>query len=262
MDNRSDKNRRSASLLIVLFGASMTALSTALFFLLLLILGSPWVGLIVATLTLIFVAYLSATSERRALRTLANQEILKGQYPRLTNLVEALCLSTGIPVPEIRVLSAEARNIAALGRSSARSTLIVTTGLLDSASRIELEAVVANRISQIAAGQIALATTALATFGLQIGIATTWIRPFAFLPREFKKKIGLELDPSDDFYNDGAGVALTRYPPGMVEALEMMENRNEVAKAGCLSDSLWVLSTSQKTDRPTVDARVTALREL
>ena len=152
--------------------------------------------------------------------------------------------------------------MAAVGRSSSKSTLIVTTGLLDSASRIELEALVANRISQIAAGQTALATTALSTFGLQIGIATIRVRPFALLPMNVKKRIGLELDPSDDFVNDSAGVALTRYPPGMVEALAMMENRNALAKAGAITDSLWVLSTEQNTDRPTAEARMTALREL
>ncbi len=77
-----------------------------------------------------------------------------------------------------------------------------------------------------------------------------------------KKRIGLALDPSDDFFNDGIGVALTRYPPGMVEALAMMENRNALAKADRITDSLWILSTRQNTDRPTAEARMTALREL
>ena len=262
MDNLSDKNRQRATQLIALFAISVTALSTALFFLVLIISGSPWFGLIVAVLTLTSITYLTATSEQRALGTLENQQMHSDQYPRLTNLVEAICLTTGIPVPEIRILSTETRNMAAVGRSSAKSTLIVTTGLLDSASRIELEALVANRISQIAAGQTALATTALSTFGLQIGIATIRVRPFAFLPTNVKKRIGLELDPSDDFVNDSAGVALTRYPPGMVEALAMMENRNALAKAGAITDSLWVLSTEQNTDRPTAEARMTALREL
>tara|TARA_Y100001970_G_scaffold246130_1_gene313767 strand:- start:1232 stop:2020 length:789 start_codon:yes stop_codon:yes gene_type:complete len=262
MDNLSDKNRQNASLLIAFFAGSIAALSTALFFLVFIISGSPWFGLIVAALTLASIAYISATSEQRALATLENQQMHSGQYPRLTNLVEAICLSTGIPVPEIRILSTEARNMAALGRSRAKSTLIVTTGLLSSASRIELEAVVANRISQIAAGQTALATTALSTFGLQIGIATIRVRPFALLPMRVKKRIGLALDPSDDFFNDGIGVALTRYPPGMVEALAMMENRNALAKADRITDSLWILSTRQNTDRPTAEARMTALREL
>ena len=77
-----------------------------------------------------------------------------------------------------------------------------------------------------------------------------------------KQRFGLELDPSDAFLNDSAGVALTRYPPGMVEALAMMENRNALSKASSITDSLWVLSTQENTDRPTVEARMTALREL
>ena len=88
------------------------------------------------------------------------------------------------------------------------------------------------------------------------------MRPFALLPVSVKQRFGLELDPSDDFLNDSAGVALTRYPPGMVEALAMMENRNELSTASSITDSLWVLSTNANTDRPTVEARMTALREL
>ena len=262
MDNLSDKAQQNMSQLVVFFATGVAVLSAALFFLVSIISGSTLLGLIVAALTLSWIAYLAITSEKRALRNLENQQMHSGQYPRLVNLVEAICLTTGIPVPEIRVLSTEARNMAAVGRSSAKSTLVVTTGLLDSATRIELEAIVANRISQIATGQTALATAALSTFGLQIRIAALQVRPFALLPVSVKQRFGLELDPSDDFLNDSAGVALTRYPPGMVEALAMMENRNALSKASSITDSLWVLSTQENTDRPTVEARMTALREL
>ena len=60
-------------------------------------------------------------------------------------------------------------------------------------------------------------------------------------------KFGLELDPSDDFLNDGAGVALTRYPPGMVEALAMMEDKHALSKASSITDSLWVRFRPRRT---------------
>jgi len=262
MDNLSDKNRQRAGLLMVLFVVSVAALSVVVYFLARIFSIPVSIGVLLAALTLVPVLYLCASAERRVLNTFSGQQILDDEYPRLINLVEGVCLSTGIPIPEIRVIPTEARNMAAVGRSIERSTLIVTSGLLESASRVELEAVLANRISQIATGKTALTTTALTTFGLQIGSTSFRIRPFLALPAVLQKKIGLELDSSDDFVGDNAAVKITRYPPGMVEALRMMENRNHVTESGPIIDSLWVLSSDPKSNRPTVEARMTALREL
>ena len=265
MDNLSDKNQQRAGLLMALFVVSAAALSVVVYFIASIFSLPVWIGVLLAVLTLVSLIYLSASAERRILSTFDGQQILDNEHPRLINLVEGVCLSTGILVPEIRVIPTEARNIAAVGRSIERSTLIVTSGLLESASRVELEAVLANRISQIATGKTALTTVSRTTFGLQIGSASFRIQPFLALPAILKKKIGLELDPSDDFVGDNAAVKITRYPPGMAEALKMMENRNQVTESGRIIDSLWLLSSgskNKKNNRPTVEARMTALREL
>lgn len=262
MDNLSDKNRQRAGAVTAFFGLSVLMLAGLVFLVLFAISLTTMVALGLALLIALSLLWSSKTSERRILEKLPSTQLGDGEQPRLTNLVEGLCLSTGTAPPRIHLLPTEGRNIAALGRSVDHSTLIITTGLLEAATRIELEAVLANRISQIASYRTALATTAITTFGMSIELASLRIRPFLFLAGTLKRKIGLQVDPSHDFSGDVAGAGITRYPPGMVEAIEMMGNRTLVPEVSPTLDSLWLFPSTSNTDRPTVEARATALREM
>ncbi|MEC7828717.1 MAG: hypothetical protein VX360_05805 [Actinomycetota bacterium] len=262
MDNLSDKNRQRAGAVTAFFGLSVLMLSGIMFLVLVVVSLTTWVALGIALLMALSLLWASKTSERRILEKLPGTQLGEGEQPRLINLVEGLCLSTGISPPRIHILPTEGRNIAALGRSVDHSTLIVTSGLLGAATRIELEAVLANRISQIASYRTALATTAITTFGLSIELLSFRIRPFSFLTGSAKRKIGLQVDASHDFAGDVAGTGITRYPPGMVEAIEMMENRTSVPEVSSTLDSLWLFPSTSNTNRPTVEARATALREM
>ena len=262
MDNLSDKNRRRAGLVTAVFGLSVLMLAGLVFLVLLVISSTIWVASGLALLMAIWLLWASKTSERRILENLPGTQVGEGEQPRLVNLIEGLCLSTGTSPPQIHILPTESRNIAALGRSADRSTLIIATGLLEAATRIQLEAVLANRISQIASHRTALATAAITTFGLSIGLSSFRIQPFSYLAGSLKRKIGLQVDPSHDFVGDITGTGITRYPPGMVEAIEMTENRTFVPEVSPVLDSLWLFPSTPNTNRPTVEARATALREM
>ncbi len=262
MDNLSEKNRQSAGLVTALFGVSVLVLSGLVCLLMLAVAPSRWLALVFAPLTALSLLSASKTSERRILRKLPGTQLTDGEHPRLNNLVEGLCLSTGVSPPRIHILPTEGRNIAAIGRSVDDSTLIITTGLLQAATRIELEAVLANRIFQIASYRTALATTAITTFGLSIELLPFPIRPFSILPTPLQRKFGLQVDPSHDFVGDAAGTGITRYPPGMVEAIQMTENRTMIPEASPTLDSFWLFPSASNTNRPTAEARATALREM
>ena len=262
MDNLSDKNRRRAGLVTALFGLSVLMLAGLVFLVLLFISSTIWVASGPALLMAIWLLWASKTSERRILENLPGTQVGEGEQPRLVNLIEGLCLSTGTSPPQIHILPTESRNIAALGRSADHSTLIITTGLLEVASRIQLEAVLANRISQIASYRTALATTAITTFGLSMRLSSFRIRPVSLLGGPLKQKMGLQVDPGHDFAGDVAGTGITRYPPGMVEAIELMEDRTLVPEVSPSLDSLWLFPSTSNTNRPTVEARATALREM
>ena len=262
MDDLSDKNQQSTGFIKASFVLCALTLSLVLSLLLTLASLPSWAAFLIGLLILFSLLWASVTAERRILNSLPGGRLQEGEHPRITNLVEGLCLSTGISPPQIHLLPTEGRNIAALGRSVNRSTLIITTGLLEAATRIEMEAVLANRISQIAAHRTALATVAASTFGLQIGPSSLQVRPFSLMSTKMKRKIGLLVDPSQDFSADVAGTGITRYPPGMVEAIEMSENQTLIPESNTSLDPLWLFPSKSETNRPSIEARATVLREM
>ena len=262
MNEVSEENRQKVGSVTALFVRCALILSVILSLLLMAASAPKEIALLVGLLALLLLLWVSATTERRILNSLPGGRLAEGDHPRITNLLEALCLSTGISPPQIHILPTKGRNIAALGRSVNESTLIITTGLLEAATRIELEAVLANRIYQIVSHRTALVTVAVSTFGLEIGPSPFRIRPFALMSPKLKQKTGLLVDPSQDFSGDAAGTGITRYPPGMVEAIEMADNGTLISETSPSLDSLWLFPSKPETNRPSVEARATVLREM
>ena len=69
--------------------------------------------------------------------------------PRYHNLVEGLCVSAGLPKPELYVIDDDAPNSFATGRNPDHAAIVVTTGLLEKLSRMELEGVLAHELAHI-----------------------------------------------------------------------------------------------------------------
>ena len=67
-------------------------------------------------------------------------------YARLHNLVEGLCIASGLPKPRIYVIDDAAPNAFATGRNPKHAAIAVTTGLLDMMTRVELEGVLAHEL--------------------------------------------------------------------------------------------------------------------
>ncbi len=70
--------------------------------------------------------------------------------PRLYNLLENLCISRGIEMPQLRIIDSEARNAFASGVRKRQYSITVTRGLIDALDDAELEAVLAHELTHIA----------------------------------------------------------------------------------------------------------------
>lgn len=147
---------------------------------------------------------------------------------RLLNLVEGLCTATGLKVPTVRVIEAPGLNALAAGRSASSATLAVTTGLISGLSRIELEGVLAEEVVAIRRERMVPATIA------------------ASLPPVLSRVIPVRGGPELD--NDRAAVTLTRYPPGLIGALEKMAERGTTVPAPPSLEALWMASPRQEAD--------------
>jgi heat shock protein HtpX len=98
-------------------------------------------------------------------------EVTPEQAPVLHNVVEGLCIRTGLPKPKVYVVDDPAPNAFAFGRSPERSGVAVTAGLLDLMSRRELEGVLAHEISHIRNRDVQVTTLAVTTVGILVAVA-------------------------------------------------------------------------------------------
>ena len=88
---------------------------------------------------------------RRVLRKLRATPVVRGtslESDRLLNVVEALCIGSGWKIPNLAISADEAPNALSI-RDFFSETLVVTSGLLDTLSRDELEAVCAHELSHL-----------------------------------------------------------------------------------------------------------------
>ncbi len=186
-----------------------------------------------------------------------------GGQPRLENVVDGVCLLVGIPAPALAVVPTAAANATAFGRRPDRSTLVVTQGLLDTLNRIELEAVVARLLTQIRDGRAAYLSTAVTTVGLP---ALLWPALWPLVQARTER----EASTGNDFDDDAEAVRLTRYPPGLADALETMSAAGVSTDAPRVTWPLWLVDPradaavapdSLPDYRADLETRVAVLRE-
>src|SRR5256712_6471700 len=71
------------------------------------------------------------------------------QYQQLHNIVQALAIGDGLPLPKVYVIDDPSPNAFATGRDPNHAAVTVTTGLIQMMNREELEAVLAHEVSHI-----------------------------------------------------------------------------------------------------------------
>jgi len=186
-------------------------------------------------------------AERRVVALLGATPADSTDHARLFNIVEGLCTAAGLPRPQIFVIDQEAPNAMTLGRDPRHGCLVVTEGLLGKLNRIELEGVVAHELSHLRVGDALPPTIALALYARNPAVA--------------RRVVAVVSDPVREAVADLAGVSLTRYPPGLISALEHLRADSEVVRdVPEATASLWLRPLDLQHD--TVDARIGALREL
>jgi heat shock protein HtpX len=192
-------------------------------------------------------AWIWSGAERRVLRALGARPVTEADEPRLHNLTEGLCVVAGLPKPALHVVEDDARNALAVGRDGRRAALVVTRGLLASLERIELEGVVAHELAHVKSLDSRAGTVAAALAPLG-----AWA-------------VAAAAGPDREEAADAAGVALTRYPPGLIRALETLAAGPTAVRAGARATAhLWLAPGAGPGPgaTPSLTHRIDALREL
>jgi len=186
--------------------------------------------------------------DRIVLASTRAREVTPEEQPRLHNIVEGLAIAAGLPKPRVYVVPEQAPNAYATGRNPEHSSIAVTQGLLDTLNRVELEGVVAHEMSHILDRDILVGTIVATLVGAVVimseffmramwwggvggrrgndrggGPASALLFAFGFLllvtAPIFGQIVRLAVSRQREYLADAQGAMLTRYPPGLADAL-------------------------------------------
>ncbi len=226
------------------------------------------------------------------------------QYKRLYNLVEGLCIASGLPQPRIYIIDDPAPNAFATGRNPRHAAIAVTSGLLERMTRVELEGVLAHELSHIRNYDILVSTLAVTLVGAvaimsDVAIRMMWwnggrVRrdgdrensqnPLAFvgfalliISPLFARLMQAAISRRRESLADVSACQMTRYPPGLISALEKLQADSTVTHSASRATAhLWIeqpmpgvheggrLGWVNKMfdTHPSLDERIATLREL
>ena len=267
--------------------------------------GSGTVGTIVAVVISAVMAFVSYwKSDAIALRVSRAVPADPVTYKRLHNLVEGLCIAGGLPKPRVYVINDPAPNAFATGRNPKHAAIAVTTGLLDKMNRVELEGVVAHELSHIKNYDILVMTMAVTLVGsvaiiTDIALRMMWwnggrvarsgdrdnrANPFALIgivllivAPLLARAMQAAVSRRRETLADVSAVQLTRYPPGLISALEKLRADSTVTHSASMATAhMWIeqpLSGVNDTGRlgffhklfnthPPLEERIALLREI
>ncbi len=132
-------------------------------------------------------------------------------YARVFNQMEGLCATMGLALPTLCVVDDDLVGALVLGRRRRVAVLVVTSGLAESLDPVQLEGVLAHELVHVKSADIVPATMAAAVALPLVAVlpgTADLVHALAGRGREFR--------------TDQLAVSVTRYPPGLREALALM----------------------------------------
>jgi heat shock protein HtpX len=226
--------------------------------------------------------------------------LARGDDPRLYNLLENLCISRGITMPQLKIIESSQLNAFASGMNEKQYAVSVTRGLLEALDDRELEAVLAHELTHIRNGDVKLMVVATIMAGVISFVGEMLFRWFHYGGRidmgskrdgdrrdskpnqamaalliaaviiavawALSLVLKFGLSRSREFLADAGAVELTKDPDAMISALLKIEGRAELASVPsgimemCIENEKRGLADLFAT-HPSIEARVRALEQ-
>lgn len=216
----------------------------------------------------------------------------------LRNIVETLGIGLGIPTPKIYLIDDSAPNAFATGRDPKHASIAVTTGLLDKLDRQELEGVIAHELSHVGNRDIRVMLLVTVMVGT-IALLSDWLLQsmfwgggrgrdrdrggggglilivglvLAILTPFIAAIVQMAVSRQREYLADASGAMLTRYPPGLANALrKIAADREPLEVANKATASLYFANPlkdrSMRLDRlfdthPPIEERIRRLEAM
>ena len=217
------------------------------------------------------------------------EPISKKDAPEFYSIVESLSITAGLPMPKLYIINDSSMNAFAAGTNPENSVICATTGLLENMDKVEIEGVMAHEISHIKNYDIRVSMAAVALTAV-IGILSDIVLRFIFLnddDEDSKNPITLVLglffvlispllatitrlaiSRQREFLADATAVSLTRYPDGLISALEKLKNNKPLKRQNSTTASLFISNPMKQgffqrlfSTHPPLDDRIKRLKE-
>lgn len=140
------RNRLRSMALMLIFGA----LFMGIVYLFVLFFGGGLAGILFGLLIVVaYAAFTYFAGDKLVLKMSGAKEADRRQYQTLYSLVEGLAMASQLPMPKVYVINDPSPNAFSTGRNRKVSAIAVTSGLLSTMDRRELEGVLAHEMSHI-----------------------------------------------------------------------------------------------------------------
>jgi len=188
------------------------------------------------------------------------RKVSRSEEAELYNLLENLCISRGITMPDLRVIETGARNAYASGLKQGQYSITVTRGLMETLERDEIEAVLAHELSHIRHNDVRLLVISVIFAGIISVVAEIMARgrlhgslnrvggarrgkggnaivivligvAIVAVAYALAVVIRFALSRRREFMADAGAVELTKNPDAMIRALQKISADPKIEKA-------------------------------
>ncbi|HTY39973.1 MAG TPA: M48 family metalloprotease [Candidatus Paceibacterota bacterium] len=222
--------------------------------------------------------------------------IEKRDNPQLWNTVENLCITAGLPMPKVYVTPERQINAFATGRDPKHAAVAVTQGALERLNQSELQGVLAHELSHVGNRDILVSTVAAILAGVISLLADIFLRSIfwgglgrrnrdgeagevfllfgivlSILAPIGTMLIQLAISRRREALADASGALLTRYPDGLISALQKIgADQTPMAAAKDSTAHMWIDNPFKGSQvswwhkllmtHPPIEERIAALR--
>jgi len=266
------KNKRSSYLLI----GAVLAILLALIYSISFAIGGDYFFIIIIAGTAISILYVVGGYYKSADLSIAsvNAKPAQGeQYRQYHNIIEGLCLASGLPKPKLYIIHNQQINAFASGRDPKHAVVCVTDGALSKLSKHELEGVLAHELSHIANYDIRFMTLTAVLVGMIAIISQIFLRSLfwssmtggrsnsknnsntifmvigivlAILAPIVVALVQLAISRKREYAADSSAVKFMRTPTGLIGALKKIQSNQPMKVSGAVSPLFLVKPTKEK----------------
>lgn len=251
-----------------------------------------WFILIFGTIfSLVYVVGGYYKSADLAIASVSAKKATGAEYRQYHNIIEGLCLASGLPKPKLYVMQNQQINAFASGRDPQHAVVCVTTGMLDKLTKQEIEGVLAHELSHIANYDIRFMTLTAVLVGMIAIISQIFLRSLfwssitgggnsrdnnnvvlmiigivlAILAPIIVALVQLAISRKREYAADSSAVKFMRTPTGLIGALKKIQSNTPMKVSGAVAPLFLAKPTKEREwfqTHPPLNKRIARLERM